>query len=84
MAELTDTDIREQVRERYAAAAAERSSSGCCGSTTAEGGCGSDGFGHSLYDGEGDAAPTAAVEAHSVAASRRRSPTTPRPVAAAA
>jgi arsenite methyltransferase len=63
MAELTDTDIREQVRERYAAAAVERSSSGCCGSTTAEGGCGAGGFGRSLYDGEGDAAPTAAVEA---------------------
>jgi arsenite methyltransferase len=40
MAELTDTDIREQVRERYAAAAtavAEKTSSGCCGG---EAGCG--------------------------------------------
>jgi arsenite methyltransferase len=43
MAELTDTDIREKVRERYAAAAtavAENTSSGCCGSATAEAGCG--------------------------------------------
>ncbi len=40
MAELTDTDIREQVRERYAAAAAavaEKTASGCCGG---EAGCG--------------------------------------------
>jgi arsenite methyltransferase len=40
MAELTDTDIREKVRERYAAAAsavANQSSSGCCGG---EAGCG--------------------------------------------
>jgi SAM-dependent methyltransferase len=40
MAELTETDIREQVRERYAAAAtavATKSSSGCCGG---EAGCG--------------------------------------------
>ena len=40
MAELTDTDIRERVRERYAAAAsavADRTSSGCCGG---EAGCG--------------------------------------------
>jgi arsenite methyltransferase len=43
MAELTDTDIRERVRERYAAAAsavADETSSGCCGSGTAEAGCG--------------------------------------------
>jgi arsenite methyltransferase len=43
MAELTDTDIREQVRERYAAAAtavANNTSSGCCGSATGEAGCG--------------------------------------------
>ena len=39
MAELTDTDIREQVRDRYAVAAAavkEATSSGCCGG---EAGC---------------------------------------------
>jgi arsenite methyltransferase len=80
MAELTDTDIREKVRERYAAAAsgvADQSSSGCCGG---EAGCGPGGafsdpdmkltdrngtevFGGGLYDGEGDAAPKAAVEA---------------------
>jgi arsenite methyltransferase len=81
MAELTDTDIRERVRQRYAAAAeaaaTNEASSGCCGG---EAGCGPGGafsdpdmrltdrrgtevFGGSLYDGEGDAAPTAAVEA---------------------
>jgi arsenite methyltransferase len=51
-----DIEIRERVRERYAAAATA-SSSGCCGSTQAD--CG----GASLYDAEGDAAPKAAVEA---------------------
>jgi arsenite methyltransferase len=81
MAELTDTDIREKVRERYAAAATavatNETSSGCCGG---EAGCGPGGafsdadmkltdrdgtevFGGGLYDGEGDAAPRAAVEA---------------------
>jgi arsenite methyltransferase len=43
MAELTDTDIRDRVRERYAAAAiavVENTSSDCCGSPTAETGCG--------------------------------------------
>jgi arsenite methyltransferase len=42
MAELTDTDIRERVRERYGAAAAavkEATSTGCCGGET---GCVSD------------------------------------------
>jgi arsenite methyltransferase len=76
MAELTDTDIREQVRERYAAAAtavAENTSSGCCGAAEAIAGCGpdiastdkhgNDVFGVALYDAEGDAAPRAAVEA---------------------
>jgi arsenite methyltransferase len=76
MAELTDTDIRERVRERYAAAAtavAETTSSGCCGAPAAIDGCGPDissrdkqgneVFGAILYDGEGDAAPQAAVEA---------------------
>ncbi len=83
MAELTDTDIREQVRERYAAAAtavANNTSSGCCGGAGAEAGCGPSGafadpdmkltdgdgtevFGGTLYDAEGDAAPKAAVEA---------------------
>jgi arsenite methyltransferase len=75
MAELTDTDIRDKVRERYAAAAtvvAENTSSGCCGAAAAIDGCGPDissrdkqgneVFGAILYDGEGDAAPKA-VEA---------------------
>ena len=45
MAELTDTDIREHVRERYAAAAtavAENTASGCCGAEAAIAGCGPD------------------------------------------
>ena len=76
MAELTDTDIRERVRERYAAAATavtESTAGGCCGALAAIEGCGSDiastdkhgkeVFGAILYDGEGDAAPKAAVEA---------------------
>src|SRR4029453_7440899 len=84
MAELTDTDIRERVRERYAAAAtavAENTGSGCCGAPAAIAGCGPDiastdkdgneVFGVALYDGEGDAAPRAAV-----AASPRRPPPT--------
>jgi arsenite methyltransferase len=76
MAELTDTDIREKVRERYAAAAtavAESTESGCCGAPAAIAGCGPDiastdkhgneVFGTTLYDGEGDAALKPAVEA---------------------
>jgi arsenite methyltransferase len=83
MSTKSETEIREKVRERYAAAAtavANQSSAGCCGGATAEVGCGPAGaftdadmkltdrdgaevFGHSLYDGEGDAAPKAAVEA---------------------
>jgi SAM-dependent methyltransferase len=57
MAELTDTDIREQVRERYAGHAklaiedtphaAREAEEGCCGST---GQCGT--FGEVLYDVE--------------------------------
>ena len=75
MAELTDTDIREQVRERYAAAAtavATNTQSGCCGARDAIAGCGSDiastdkhgneVFGAVLY-GEDTHAPRAAVEA---------------------
>jgi arsenite methyltransferase len=74
MAELTETDIRERVRERYAAAAtavANQTSSGCCSPADAftepdmkltdrEG---TEVFGHSLYGEEADAAPRAAVEA---------------------
>jgi arsenite methyltransferase len=83
MPELTDTDIREQVRDRYAAAAKavrDETSSGCCGGPAGEPGCGpaaaftdpdmaltdrngTEVFGRSLYEGEGDAAPKAAVEA---------------------
>ena len=57
MAQLTDTDIREQVRERYAAAA--KQASGCsCGPETEEF------FGGSLYDeASREDVPGAAVEA---------------------
>jgi arsenite methyltransferase len=75
VAELTDTDIRDRVRERYAAAAraASTNTAGCCGAGSAFAGCGPDMaltdksgtevFGGSLYDGQGDGAPKAAVEA---------------------
>jgi arsenite methyltransferase len=75
MAQLTDTEIREHVRERYAAAAtavAENTASGCCGARAAIAGCGPDissadkhgneVFGAILYDDAGGA-PEAAVEA---------------------
>jgi arsenite methyltransferase len=64
MAELTDTptDIRERVRENYAAAAtavASRAVSGCCGSSAA-----SQVWGGALYAGEQtDAALEAAIDA---------------------
>jgi SAM-dependent methyltransferase len=61
MAELIETDVREKVRERYAAAAASAASktaAGCCGGPSD-----TEVFGGSLYDREGDAAPKAAVEA---------------------
>jgi arsenite methyltransferase len=76
MAELTDTDIRERVRDRYAAAAtavAESKGSGCCGAPAAIAGCGPDiastdkhgneVFGATLYDDAGDFALKAAVDA---------------------
>jgi arsenite methyltransferase len=76
MAELTDTDIRERVRERYAAAAtavAESTTSGCCGAPPAIAGCvpditstdkhGDEVFGATLYDDAGDPALKAAVDA---------------------
>jgi arsenite methyltransferase len=75
MAELTDTDIREQVRARYAAAAtAVAESTGCCGAPDAIAGCGPDiastdkhgkeVFGVVLYDDDADdAALRPAVEA---------------------
>jgi arsenite methyltransferase len=74
MAELTETDVREKVRERYAAAAsaaAEGASfqggsptSGCCGrDMSPEDEQGNVVFGGTLYAAEADAAPRAAVEA---------------------
>jgi arsenite methyltransferase len=52
MAELTDTnDVREAVRERYAAAAANTQSSGCCGSAVSiSDASGNEVFGAALYD----------------------------------
>jgi arsenite methyltransferase len=66
MAELTDTDIRERVRDRYAAAARSASSGNgtCCGpdmGTTDK--RGNVVFGPTLYAGEDDGATAAAVEA---------------------
>jgi arsenite methyltransferase len=66
MAELTDTDIRERVRDRYAEAArsAAAGNGTCCGpdmSTMDK--QGNVVFGPSLYDSEGEAGPVAAVEA---------------------
>jgi SAM-dependent methyltransferase len=76
MAELTDTDIRERVRERYAAAGtavAEGTASGCCGAPAAIAACGQDiastdehgneVFGATLYGDVGESALKAAVEA---------------------
>jgi arsenite methyltransferase len=64
MAELTDTDIRERVRDRYAAAARSASSGNgtCCGpdmGTTDK--RGNVVFGPTLYAGEDDGATAAAV-----------------------
>ena len=61
MAELTTPDIRETVRERYAAAAQQAGTSeeGCCGSSV---GC-SDEFGSVLYGDAAIDAPAAAVSA---------------------
>ena len=57
MAQLTDTDIREQVRERYAAAAKQASGCGCGPETD-------DFFGGGLYDeASREDVPGAAVEA---------------------
>jgi arsenite methyltransferase len=62
-----ETDIRERVRERYAAAAKAVGApeAGCCGS--ADDGCGGtpdQGFGHTLYDeASREEAPRAAVDA---------------------
>jgi SAM-dependent methyltransferase len=74
MAELTESDIRERVRERYAAAAtaaATSSGAGCCGSAYAA--CGQDMaltdangtevFGARLYKDEAAGAPPAAIDA---------------------
>ena len=72
MAELTDTDIRETVRERYAAAATAATgrasrllrASGCATRTCSTDKHGDEVFGGALYDDEARRRrPTAAVEA---------------------
>jgi arsenite methyltransferase len=73
MAQLTDTDIREQVRERYAAAAKAAGDSISCGCDPAAAftepdmsptdKSGTEVFGRVLYDTEADAATKAAVDA---------------------
>ena len=65
MADLIDTDIRQRVRERYAAAATQTSAVGCCGGPASAAGCGPADhvFGAGLYDDAGDPALGAAVEA---------------------
>jgi arsenite methyltransferase len=64
MSTASEPDIREKVRERYAAAAAavaDQTTSGCCGG---EAGCGpTEAFGHSLYEGESEVPSKTAVEA---------------------
>jgi arsenite methyltransferase len=64
MAELSDHDLREHVRVRYAAAATSKSGCGCgCGCGCGEG-CGPNAsFGAELYAEEAAAAPEAAVSA---------------------
>jgi arsenite methyltransferase len=64
MAELSDHDLREHVRVRYAAAATSQSGCGCgCGCGCGEG-CGPNAsFGAELYAEEAAAAPEAAVSA---------------------
>ena len=68
MAELTETktetEIREQVRERYAAAAKAGGGSGCCAPDLSNfDKQGNEVFGQTLYAGEADGAPDAAIEA---------------------
>jgi arsenite methyltransferase len=66
MADLTDIDIRERVRDRYAAAARSASSGNgtCCGPDMgATDKRGNVVFGPTLYAGEDDGATAAAVEA---------------------
>jgi SAM-dependent methyltransferase len=69
MAEVTSTEIRETVRERYAAAARKAAEGdGCCGSAAEVSCCGpadatTEPFGAALYGAEASAAPEAAVAA---------------------
>ena len=69
MAEVTSPDIREAVRERYAAAARQATeSSDCCGSEPEVSCCGpadiaTEPFGAALYGAEASDAPEAAVAA---------------------
>ena len=80
MAELTDTDIRERVRERYAAAAtavAESTGSGCCGAPAAIAGCGPD-IASTDKHGNGCSAPPSTTK---LATPLSRRPSMPRSAA---
>jgi arsenite methyltransferase len=61
MAELTDTEIREHVRDRYAAAA--RGGACCAPDIRSTDRHGNEVFGAALYEGEADGAPQSAVGA---------------------
>ena len=69
MADVTTPDVREAVRERYAAAARQSAEGGgCCGSVTESACCGpadvaTEPFGAALYGSEATSAPEAAVAA---------------------
>src|SRR6476619_4529435 len=64
MAELTETDIREHVRERYAAAANAGGGSRCCAPDLSNfDKHGNEVFGQRLYADEADGTPDAAIEA---------------------
>jgi len=69
MADVTTSDIREAVRERYAAAARQATEgAGCCGSEAEASCCGpadsaTEPFGAALYGAEASGAPQAAVAA---------------------
>jgi SAM-dependent methyltransferase len=63
MAELTDTDIRETVRERYAAAARSSAETSCCGVTDEQG---AQVFGDALYAGTDTTGATDAAVAASL------------------
>ena len=84
MADVTTSDIREAVRERYAAAARQATEGGgCCGPESEASCCGpadiaSEPFGAALYGDEAPAPPTRRWRRRWAAASRPPSPTSSR------